>query len=336
MARVHYFQRYSQQENVDTNNTLLLLSRIQAEDPRLLGDVLTALFSDVGVALEIGAQFEQQIAAPGGSIPDATISQPSFRIVVEAKRTPEYKIEQLSGHLSAFGTESIKLLILLTPEKCEVRVPGAKERDIQVISLRFSDIVAACRAANLYMHIGLREIVEDYEEYCQESNLLSRESERLLVVSATTTLSDNLEFDLYYAPADRAFQKSRFLGLYAHKSVQALGELENIVLAADLNEEGGEGGELFVLRSEKPVSDDQKHRIQQAITAAPKHGYDISTGHAFFLVRKFLETDFKKTTPGGLRSHRYFNLREELEIPHGAELPDLATIGNKLRQRSWE
>ncbi|SRR6266478_3986370 len=46
MTQVHYFQRYSQRENVDTNNTLLLLSRIQVEDPRLLRNVLPALFSD--------------------------------------------------------------------------------------------------------------------------------------------------------------------------------------------------------------------------------------------------------------------------------------------------
>jgi hypothetical protein len=330
MTQVHYFQRYSQRENVDTNNTLLLLSRIQVEDPRLLRDVLSALFSDSNLVLEIGAQFVQQMASPGGGTPDGTIYQTSFRLVIETKRSPHFSAEQLAAHLSAFGAESVKLLILLTPERCAVTLPTAQELGVQIVSRSFSDIVAACRAAGLYDHLDLREIVEDYEQYCQESNLLSSESERLLVIPVGTTLADNLQLRLYYAPADRAYQKHRFLGLYARKSVRALGEVENVV-SADLV-----SANLIVRTNTKPVTPEQEHRIQQAIALAPKHGYDISSDHTFFLVREFVESNFQKTSPGGLFGKRYFNLREELGLPGGSALPSLTDMSNALGECSWE
>ena len=73
MSNVHYFQRFSQRENVDTNNTLLLLSRIQVSDPRLLRNVLAELFADIELGrpgFEVGVQFSQQTSAPSGSVPD--------------------------------------------------------------------------------------------------------------------------------------------------------------------------------------------------------------------------------------------------------------------------
>jgi hypothetical protein len=330
MTQVHYFQRYSQRENVDTNNTLLLLSRIQVEDPRLLRDVLSALFSDSNLVLEIGAQFLQQTASPGGSIPDGTIYQTSFRLVIETKRSPHFSTEQLADHLSVFGTESVKLLILLTPERCAVTLPTAQERGVQVVSRSFSDIVAACRAAGLYDHIDLREIVEDYEQYCDESRLLSSEFDQMLVVPVSATLEDNLQLRLYYAPAERGYRKHRFLGLYTRKSVQAIGELENVV-SVDVV-----GGTVIVRSNAKPVTPEQEHRVQQATAMAPKHGYDISSGHTFFLVREFIESDFRKTSPGGLFGKRYFNLREELGLPRGSELPSLLDVSKALRECSWE
>jgi hypothetical protein len=251
-------------------------------------------------------------------------------LAIETKRSPHFSAEQLAEHLSVFGTELVKLLILLTPERCAVTIPTAQEHGVQVVSRSFSDIGAACRAAGLYDHIDLREIVEDYEEYCQESNLLSSESERLLVVPAGTTLADNLQLRLYYFPADRGYQKHRFLGLYARKSVQALGEVENVV-SADVV-----GASLIVRSNSKTMTPEQEHRVQQAIALAPKHGYDISSGHTFFLVREFLESDFRKTSPGGLFGKRYFNLREELGLSRGSALPGLTDMSNALRGCSWE
>ncbi len=58
MSKVHYFQRYSQRENVATNNTLLLISRLYAHEPSYLEAFLNDLV-ETG-ALEVGPSFIQQ------------------------------------------------------------------------------------------------------------------------------------------------------------------------------------------------------------------------------------------------------------------------------------
>src|SRR5579862_1370091 len=116
MSQIHYFQRYSQKENVDTNNTLLLLSRIQAEDPRLLRAVLLALFSEEGSEapeIEVGVRFEEQTKAMSGSIPDGRLRQSSLLIVVETKRKPSFKLAQIEAHLAAFSNETTRIMLLL-------------------------------------------------------------------------------------------------------------------------------------------------------------------------------------------------------------------------------
>lgn len=286
-------------------------------------------FSDLNVALEVGAQFEQQTASAGGGIPDASIFQSSFRLVIETKRGPEFSPEQLGRHLSAFGAESLKVLLLLMPERDLVALPD-KPPDVHVVSRTFSDLIAACRDASLHANTSLRELVEDYEQYCHDSDLFAGESERLLVVPVGTTLGDNLELLLYYAPSTRRFQKHTYLGLYAGKRVQALGRVENVVTAEIAS------GDLVIQQSSQAVSPDQKDRIREAIARAPNHGYDISLGHTFSLVAQFFETEFRKSSSGGLPGKRYFNLREELAVNGGAELPDIVHIARALRERTWQ
>jgi hypothetical protein len=129
MNNVRYFQRFSQKENVHTNNTLLLLSRTQVTDPRLLRGILGELFAGLEVAtegLDVGVQFSQQTSAPDGSVPDGMLLQTSFRIVVETKRHQGFDVKQLKRHLSQFANETTKILLVLSPERIEnVDVPGA-------------------------------------------------------------------------------------------------------------------------------------------------------------------------------------------------------------------
>ena len=50
------------------------------------------------------------------SIPDATITQSSFKIVVETKFTNCFKRDQLIKHLTTFKNEEYKVLITLSPK----------------------------------------------------------------------------------------------------------------------------------------------------------------------------------------------------------------------------
>ena len=333
MSDVHYFQRFSQRENVDTNNTLLLFSRIQVTDPRLFRNVLAELFADVELGpkdLAVGVQFSQQTSAPSGTVPDGMLFQTSFRIVLETKRQPSFGLKQLEGHLSAFSGETTKVLLLLSPERSDIRVPKAIAQKVAVVSRTFADIVAACRAAKAHESLALRELIDDYEQYCFESDLISTYADRVMAIAVGATLADNLQLHLYYAPVDRGFQQHRYIGLYTQKAIRAIGELENVV-SADLN-----GDALVIRQSTAAVTADQKARITQAIGLGPTHGYDIRTDHRFFLVHEFAPTLFRKTSSGGLLGKRYFSLRDELELEASAELPDVRVIAAALRERTWE
>ena len=49
------------------------------------------------------------------SVPDATITQESFKLVVETKTSDWFHADQLIKHLEAFGDEKCKVLITLAP-----------------------------------------------------------------------------------------------------------------------------------------------------------------------------------------------------------------------------
>ena len=61
MTDIHYFPRYSQRENVITNNTLLLLLRFYNHDQFKFAKLMRHLLrDDADVAGAIGLQFKQQ------------------------------------------------------------------------------------------------------------------------------------------------------------------------------------------------------------------------------------------------------------------------------------
>jgi hypothetical protein len=256
--------------------------------------------------------------------------QNSFRIVIETKRQPSFSATQLEAHLSAFRDEATKVLLLLAPQRAVLEVGMARKRGVHLISRTFSDIIAACRSLGLPETHELRELIDDFEDFCAESRLIFDEAERVMVVAVGATMSENLELGLYYAPADRAYQQHSFIGLYTRKAVRAVGKLENVI-SADLV-----GDKLLVRGSSGPMSPAQEKRIRRAIALCPGHGYDIVTGHTFFLVQDFASTDFRKTSPGGMLGKRYFNIRDELDLPSAAELPEISVLAESLRSHTWE
>ena len=82
--KIHYFQRYHEKENVVTANTMLIIFNLQ----------------------------EKSV----DSIPDSTITQESFKIVVETKMSNWFYEDQLLWHLNAFDDEKYKVMITLAPE----------------------------------------------------------------------------------------------------------------------------------------------------------------------------------------------------------------------------
>ena len=80
--QIHYFQRYHSKENVDTSNTMLMLSRLYNYNADKFFSMINSLILGEDESPEI--TFDLQVAGDD-SVPDAVISQKSFKIVVETK-----------------------------------------------------------------------------------------------------------------------------------------------------------------------------------------------------------------------------------------------------------
>ena len=78
--QIHYFQRYHSKENVDTSNTMLMLSRLYNYNADKFFSMLNSLILGEDESPEI--TFDLQVVGDD-SVPDAVISQKSFKIVVE-------------------------------------------------------------------------------------------------------------------------------------------------------------------------------------------------------------------------------------------------------------
>ena len=104
MSKIHYSKRYSTPENTITNNTLQLLARIcqnsATRASKFLTDI-TGVTEVTGEPVEIGIEISQQEKAKK-SVPDGTIIQRSFRILIESKIDSEFDEKQLLRHAEGF------------------------------------------------------------------------------------------------------------------------------------------------------------------------------------------------------------------------------------------
>jgi hypothetical protein len=331
MKSVHYFQRFSKREDVVTNNTLLLLARIQSHDPRLLTALLQEIVEDE--QLVTGAQLEQQITTGKGSIPDGRIRQQSFEILLETKLGDHFDHDQLKAHLGKFTSSGPRVLVMLStresPDTHTARQLARKcTPPVKVVNLTFGRLIEACRHLVPEHDTALREVVEDYAEFCVDEDLVSAVGERLLVITAGDSFADNEALRLYYDPSSRRHQPVAFFGFYHDKAVRAVGRLDHEVCVDRVR------GELHVL--DGTLRKDEESRVSRAMDNAPDYGWDITKGHRFSMMKDFEPSYFAKTSKGAMRFRRYFDLREVLGLNAGENLPDTKGIADRLREKSWE
>jgi hypothetical protein len=351
MADIHYFQRYSKKENVVTNNTLLLLSRLYHYSPAVCENVLNALLDDEN--LSIGPSFRQQEGGTSkdgpGSIPDGTISQPSFRVVIETKIKGDPSTGDLVRHLNRFQNADQKILLLIDKsnpsDKVENEVEAAlsesgqsKKENVMFGSTTFMDLVEIAREEVPKHDVEMRDIIDDFEAFCTNEELNPSAPHEMRTVSCGTSLKTNVEHGIYYHPADRGYSRLGYLGLYTNKSVRAVGKLEKVVQAY-LNEEG----QIEFADSDVKPTDEEKQRIQNvASDGRERHGHSQENDHLYFLVDEFVRTDkgsskgFEKTSKGGMRREKHFNLKDELGFKENEMLPeDTTEIARLLAGESW-
>ena len=333
--KIHYFQRYHSKENVDTANAMLLLSRMYSFSA-------TKFFAFLGKVLPENASVEllfnlQERSV--GSVPDATITQASFKVVVETKLYGNFLLGQLENHLQSFMNEDYKYKVLLTLDPNPMN-RKMKEELSQAISkhnvdthsnvihqhLTFEELVNSVNEVVDDRDYEMRDVLDDYLEYCYSSGLIPDGWKRMRVQLAGTTININKELNLYYDNIERGFSGHKYLGLYNQKAVRAIGEIITIVSAAP----NGDGLDVNIEKGN--FTDDMQRRIKVAIEDAKKYGYDLAGLSRYFFVDKFHETYFEKTTPYAPRGSRMFDLCEVLGL---TDLPKTDKIAELLRQKKW-
>ena len=333
--KIHYFQRYHEKENVATANTMLLLSRLYSYSSDKFFRFLKSEFFSDSFEPEIVFNLQEKSIE---SIPDATITQESFKIVVETKMSDWFYSDQLLRHLKSFRDEKYKVMITLAPEM--MNPEKKKEFDehlkeynatqthpVMHVNTIFERLVEAIQDVIDDKDYEMQEVLDDYLNYCYKDKLIivSDSWKRMRVQLAGTTFNFNVKENLYYDNIDRGFSAHDYLGLYKEKSVRAIGKI-TVIITAVTTETGVEyKAELGSL------SDERQQQIARAIEDAKNYGYVLDANRYFF-VDNFYETDFRKITPRAPMGSRIFDLTQILETE---QLPETQEIAEKLAMKTW-
>ena len=311
--KIHYFQRYHEKENVATANTMLLLSRLYSYSSEKFFRFLKSEYFADSFEPELVFTLQERSL---DSIPDATITQEGFKIVVETKLTDWFYSDQLMRHLKSFGDEKNKVMITLASEPMaeEKRMDFEKQLKeynatqaypVIHINTTFEMMANAIRDVIDDRDYEMQDVLEDYLNYCYKDGLIpvSDSWKYLRMQLAGTTFDFNFNNNIYYDKAERSFRAHDYLGLYKQKSVRAIGKICARITAVET--EAGvkytpEFGEL---------TEERKQLIAKAMADSDSHGYDSRTIETrYFFVEQFYETDFRKVSPGGSMGTRIFDL----------------------------
>lgn len=335
--KIHYFQRYHEKENVATANTMLLLSRLYSySSDKFFRFLKSEYFSD-SFNPEIVFHLQEKSVE---SIPDATITQESFKIVVETKMSDWFYEDQLLRHLKSFQDEKYKVMITLAPELMAVNKKDSFEEKLKAynkqqlhpvihVNTTFEMLANAISDVLDDRDYEMQEVLDDYLNYCYTDGLIpiSDAWKYMRMQLAGATLDFNKVANVYYDKAERGFRAHDTLALYKNKSIRVIGKVIARITAVE-TEHGvkyhAEFGEL---------TEERKAVIKSAMADGDSHGYDLRTiEHRYFFVDKFYETDFKKVTPRAPMGSRVFDLTQILgtdDIPTTKELADI------LRNETW-
>ena len=339
--QIHYFQRYHSKENVDTSNTMLMLSRLYNYNADKFFAMLNALILGQDETPEI--TFELQVAGDE-SVPDAIISQKSFKIVVETKLHNQFQQDQLEKHLTQFGTEEIKVLLTLDPKPMkeslmdsfgivlkkynadrinEIKTP------IRHVNITFEQLVAAMEDIVDERDSEIMAVLDDYKKYCFDEKLIPDGYKWMRAIVAGTTFQDNMDLDLFYDQESRNFSEHGYIGLYKDKSIRAIGKLKKTVIAVENN-----GSMTYHAESGAEPTTDEIERINEAIRRADHYGYNLQTiSHRYFIVEKFYPMDFRKSSKNPIQKSKFFNLADMFGYK---TMPNTDVIANDLNGRTWE
>ncbi len=331
--KIHYFQRYHQGENVATANTMLLLSRLyHYSSDKFFRFLKSEIFSDDFDA-EISFVLQEKNET---SVPDATISQDSFKIIVETKLNDWFYSKQLMEHIKALKNYDKKVLVTLSSENMDRdkfldvnKKIVDTDNSIIHINTTFEKLAKAIAEVLDDRDYDMQEVLDDYVDYCYHDKLIPNvDSWKFLRMQLTSKTFDfNLKSNVYYENAERGFRAHTYLGLYTAKSLRAIGKICAQIKAVEKD------GEMTFTPIQGEVTQERIKTIEEAISDGLNYGYNLrNTEHNYFFVEKFYETDFKKVTPRAPMGTRIFDLTEVLGTN---DIPQVDILAEELKKLTW-
>lgn len=156
----------------------------------------------------------------------------------------------------------------------------------------------------------------------------SARSTYMKMYGAGTTFQFNKKANVYYDTLAHSPQNYPYIGLYTDKAVRAIGKV-NAVIVTEFADN------VLLYRAEQgEITGERKQTILEAIEDAKKYGYNLlRCPHKYFFVEQFFKTEYKKTSYGGARFVKVFDLNKLLGID---ELPSTEEIANILAEKTWE
>lgn len=328
--KIHYFQRYHSKENVATANTMLLLSRLYSSSSDKFFSFLKSQYFSDSFEPEISFTLQKK---NNESIPDAIISQESFKIVVETKMSDWFHTDQLIHHLGSFSNEKYKVLLTLAPvlmndkTKSEFETELAKYNRansccIMHINTTFEELANAVSDVIDDRDYDMQSVLEDYIDYCNTDKLIiSSDSWKYVRMQlSNATFEYNFVHNMYWVRSSVNFRSTDYIGLYRNKSMCAIGKISSIIIFSP------DDDEKFAVQKGK-LTEEQKALI---FDAAAK--YSITEPHRIYFVEKYYQTDFRKITQGAPMGGRVFDLTQILGI---TELPNTEKIAEQLNKKTW-
>jgi len=331
--QIHYFQRYYQKENVVTANSMLLLSRLYTHSPKYFYSLLKSCFltNESNIGLNITLQTKEK-----NSVPDAVISQESFKIVIETKLYDVFSLKQLKNHTQSFGDEKYKVLLSLSPGGMDKQIEQVLLKKLQGTgiyhkSMTFNNLIEEIEEVLFGdKDEEMANILDDYRSFCYESGLLPDSWKWLKIRAVNTTYEINTKYNLYYNWAETPGATGYdYLGLYKNKKVSKIGKIIARIIASL------EGNEVKYIIEQGEMTEDIEKRISLAIKESQNgYGYRMDKPHRFYIMEEFVKTNYKKTSKGGLWGTKNVNLVEIMGTALNKDT-DASEIAKVLEEKTW-
>lgn len=327
MSKIHYFQRYSSVENTVTNNTLQLLARIYNYSTIQASKILSEI---TGEPIDIGVEINQQTRGQG-AVPDGAIIQRSFKVLIEAKVDAGVDINQLIRHAKQFSDETQKVLLLMTKQPIRQADQDKIRRQISAAcsgvifkNITYEGVCKAIQGQFKEYEYEMNSLVDDYVEYCNDTALFDQSKFFMRIVPCGESVKINKQYGIYFHPSDRGYTKHSFVGIYANKTVQSVWAIDSVF---DIHFDGTTLKKNFI---EGRDTNDYDQKIIDIITDAKNVcGYQIEDEHRFFCGLPE-ETDYRKSSTGGIQGARFINLRDVI-----GDFTDTKDVAKKLNGKLW-